>query len=273
MLDLNTGAVLIGGVGSINRAINVANNYKMFAPRIGLAYQVMPKTVLRAGFGTVYGQGWAGDSFGGVLTSSFPTQIQQTLGVSNNVGYAFNLEEGPPAYTFPAIPPSGIYPLPDGVYQIARPRSVILPSVQGWNVTLQQELTSTMSFQIGYVASQAYHNMFESSPSYDTNQPTLGGFNQVNPNHVTSTGASCAGYPQGTLPVGHDGVPSECLYTTSERSPWFDGTAQKQLGLKYGAAYGWEQRVDYMANQATGNYQALQVVFNKRFAPGPAVSF
>jgi len=268
MLDLNQGAVLIGGVGSINRSINVDNNYKMFAPRIGIAYQVLPRTVIRAGFGTVYGQGWAGDSFGSVLTSSFPTQIQQTLGESNNVGYAFTLDQGPPSYTFPSIPSSGIYPLPNGVYQIARPRSVILPSVQGWNVTLQQEVTSTMSFQIGYVASQAYHNMFESSPSYDTNQPTLAGFNQVNPNHVTSGGQSCSTYPQGTLPVGHEGVPSECLYTTSERRPWFDGTAQSQLGVKYGAAYGWEQRVDYMANQATGSYQALQVVFNKRFADG-----
>ena len=110
--------------------------------------------------------------------------------------------------------------------------------------------------------------MFESSPSYDTNQPTLAGFNQVNPNHVTNGGQSCSTYPQGTLPVGHEGVPSECLYTTSERRPWFDGTAQSQLGVKYGAPYGWEQRVDYMANQATGSYQALQVVFNKRFADG-----
>ncbi len=268
MLDLTSGAVLIGGVGSVNNSINVSNNYKLFAPRFGVAYQVLPKTVVRGGFGTVYGQGWAGDTFGNVLTSSFPSQIQQTLGVSQNVGYAFNMNDGPPSYVFPAIPSNGIYPLPDHISTIARPRSVILPTVQGWNLTVQQEVTPTMSLQIAYVGSQAYHNMFDSSPSYDTNQPTLYGFNQVNPKHVTTGGQSCATYPQGTLPVGHAGVPSECLYTSSERSPWFDGTAQSQLGLKFGTPYGWEQRIDYMANQATGSYNALQVVFNKRFSQG-----
>ncbi len=268
LLDLNNGAILIGGIGSINKKMNVANNYLNFAPRIGVAYQAMPKTVVRAGFGMVYGQGWAGDTFGQVLTGSYPTQIQQTLGTGGNLGYAFNLTQGPPGYTFPAIPSNGIYPLPDGITQTARPRKEILPTVQGWNVTVQQEITSSMSLQVAYVASQSYHNMFDSSPSYNTNQPTLNGFSRVNPNHVTTTGASCSTYPLGVLPVGQPGVPSECLYTQSERSPWYNGTAQSQLGVKGGAAYGWEQRIDYNANQATGSYQSLQVVFNKRFTQG-----
>ncbi len=268
LLDLDNGAILIGGVGSINKAMNVTNSYTNFAPRLGIAYQVHPHTVVRAGFGTVYGQGWAGNTFGDVLTGSFPTQIQQTLGVSNNLGYAFNLTAGPPGYTFPAIPSNGIYPLPDGITQSARPRHVILPTVNGWNLQVQQELTSSLSLQIGYVANQAYHNMHDSSPGYNTNQPTLTGFSQVNPNHVTNAGGSCANYPLGVLPVGQPGVPAECLFTQSERSPWYNGTAQKQLGVKYGAPYGWEQRVDYYPAQATGSYQSLQVVMNKRFSHG-----
>ena len=268
LLDLNNGAILIGGVGSINKSMNVTNSFTNFAPRLGIAYQVHPNTVVRAGFGTVYGQGWAGNTFGDVLTGSFPTQIQQTLGVGGNLGYAFNLTQGPPGYTFPTIPSSGIYPLPNGITQSARPRHVILPTVNGWNVVVQQEVSSTMSFQVGYVANQAYHNMHDSSPGYDTNQPTLNGFSRVNPNHVTNGGASCSTYPLGVLPVGQPGVPAECLYTQAERSPWFDGTAQKQLGVKYGAPYGWQQRVDFFDAEATGSYHSLQVIMNKRFAHG-----
>jgi hypothetical protein len=118
-----------------------------------------------------------------------------------------------------------------------------LPTVAGWNVMYQQELSSTMSLQIGYVGSQSYHNMFESSPSYDANQQTLAGFGQTNP---------ITGKP----------------YTINDRRPFYNGIAQSQLGVKYGVPHLWTQRIDYMANQATGSYNALQVVFNKRYASG-----
>ena len=61
-----------------------------------------------------------------------------------------------------------------GLASLARPRSVILPTVMGWNLTVQQELNWTMSLQggLGEAENQAYHNMFDSSPSYNTNQLT-----------------------------------------------------------------------------------------------------
>jgi hypothetical protein len=243
LLNLTTGILGIAGYGSNSSAINVKNNFTNFAPRLGIAYQLTPRSVFRAGYGIVYGQGWAGNTFGGVLTSSFPTQVQQTDSPVSNSAAVFNLSQGPPGYTFPAIPANGNYVLPDGISQTARPTQVRLPTVAGWNVMYQQELTSTMSLQIGYVGSQSYHNMFESSPSYDANQQTLAGFGQINP----TTGQ---------------------LYTTNERRPFYDGTAQRQLGVRYGVPHQWTQRIDYMANQATGSYNALQVVFNKRYASG-----
>ena len=78
---------------------------------------------------------------------------------------------------------------------------------------LQQELTSNMSLQIGYIGSEAYHNMFESSPSYNANEQTLAGFDQINP----ETGQ---------------------IYTKAERSPFYNGTAQRELGVKYGTPIG-----------------------------------
>ncbi len=151
--------------------------------------------------------------------------------------------KGPPGYTFPPIPADGNYVLPDGIYQIARPFKVRLPTVAGWNVMVQQELTSTMSLQVAYIGSHSYHNMFESSPSFNANEQTLNGFNQINP---------------------ETGMP----YTVPERSPYYDGTAQRELGVKWGVPHGWTQRVDYMANLADNSYDALQIVMNKRFTSG-----
>jgi|HubBroStandDraft_4_1064222.scaffolds.fasta_scaffold03120_3 hypothetical protein len=267
LLNLNTGILGIAGVGEFNSAANVKNNFKMFAPRLGVAWQVRPNTVVRAGYGIVYGQGWAGDSFGDVLTSSFPTQIEQEVNPVSNSAAVFNLTStesgvapGPPSYTFPAIPTNGAYVLPDGIYQIARPARVRLPSVEGWNLTVQHELTKSLSLQVAYVGSQAYHNMFDSSPSYNANEDTYRGFNQVNPNNTATGGGSCAGLTLATDP--------ECAYTEAQRAPYYDGTAQAQLGVKYGVPHGWSQRIDYMANQATASYNALQVILNKRFTNG-----
>jgi hypothetical protein len=255
LLNIDTGIVGITGVGQFNSAANVKNNLSMFAPRLGITYQIFPKTVLRAGYGLVFGQGWAGDSFGSVLTASYPAQIQQNLPPVSGEAAVFNLTEtetlstgavvpaGPPNYTFPATPSNGAYQLPDQIYEIARPSTTRLPSVNGFNVTVQRELSPTASLQVAYVGSEAYHNMFESSPSFNANEETLAGFNQINP----KTGM---------------------VYTGPERSPYYDGTAEAQLGVKYGHPFGWTQRIDYMANEATGSYNALQAVFTKRFSSG-----
>ena len=177
------------------------------------------------------------------LPLRFPTQIQQSVNPISSYAAVFNLAQGPPGYTFPSIPADGNYPLPDGIYQIARPFKVRLPTVGGWNVMVQQELTPTMSLQVGYIGSHSYHNMFESSPSFNANEQTLAGFNQINP---------------------ETGLP----YTVPERSPYYDGTAQRELGVKYGVPHGWTQRVDYMANLADNSYDAMQVILNKRFSSG-----
>ncbi|MGD0647537.1 MAG: TonB-dependent receptor [Acidobacteriaceae bacterium] len=253
LLNLDTGNIQIAGYGNVNNQMNVQNNYKEFAPRFGVSYQFRPKTVIRAGYGIVYGQGWAGNTFGQVLTNSFPLQIQQSaVPLSTSYGAAFNLtatedgvQAGPPGYTFPAIPANGQYVLPNGVSQATRPNQVRLPTVAGWNLTVQQQLTPTLSLQVGYIGSQAYHNMFSSSNQYNANEATSAGFNQINPN----TGV---------------------LYTLCERQPFCGdagGNAQTLFGLP-GHPYGWTQSIPYNNNQATASYQALQIVVSKALSHG-----
>ncbi|MEO8724995.1 MAG: TonB-dependent receptor [Acidobacteriaceae bacterium] len=258
LLDLNTGDIRIAGYGPYNDSLNVQRSYTNLAPRVGLAYQVLPNTVIRAGYGRVYGQGWSGNTFGEVLTFSYPTQVSQNLSAPTNAAaLPFTLDGGPPGYAFAPIPASGNYPLPDGVSVPTRPLYVRLPTLDAWNLTVQQQLTSTMSLQVAYVASHGTHNMFDSSNQADPNQQTIVGFNQVN---NLNPSPACPGFSP-------DPALNACLFTTNDRRPYFNGDAQA-LGVKYGSPFGWTQGLRYNANQATSSYQALQVVFEKRFSSG-----
>ncbi|MGB8536014.1 MAG: TonB-dependent receptor [Acidobacteriaceae bacterium] len=243
LLDLDTGDIRIAGYGPYGSNLNVQKNWLNLGPRVGIAYQANPNTVVRSGYGRVYGQGWSGNTFGEVLTFSFPTQVSQNLNPVSNAAALFNLTQGPPGFTFAPIPADGNYPLPDGVGVPLRPLKVRLNTLDAWNLAVQQQLNSTLSLQIGYVGSHGIHNQFDSSNQASPNTQTIAGFNQINP----ETGK---------------------IYTQSERRPYFDGTAQRELGLNFGHAFGWEQDLRYNANQATSSYEALQVVADKRFSQG-----
>jgi hypothetical protein len=258
LLDLNTGDIRIAGYGPWGTNLNVQKSWKDIAPRVGFAYQYTNSTVVRGGYGRVYGQGWSGDTFGEVLTFSFPTQVSQNLNPVTNAADLFNLTQGPPGYTFAPIPANGNYPLPDGVGVPTRPLYVRIPTLDAWNLTVQQQFASTMSLQIGYVGSHGTHNMFDSSNQASPNQQTIAGFNTCSTPVVYGYGCT----PASINPL--TGAP----YTQSDRRPYFNGSAQASLGVGYGHPFGWEQDLRYNANEATTSYQALQVVVEKRFAQG-----
>jgi hypothetical protein len=255
LTNLRTGNVQIAGYGNYGMNAGVSMEYTHLAPRIGIAWQALPHTVFRAGYGREYGMGWSGDTFGEVLTFSYPTAIQQNPVSSAAYGWVFNLAQGPPNFKFPSIPASGNFPLPDGIQEPTRPLTMRIPTLDSWNVAIQQQLTRSSSLQISYVGSHGIHNMFDSSNQADPNQPTLNGFNCL---AVGSCGASQVPIDPAT------GKP----YTQNERRPYYDGTAQKYLSVNFGVPHGWTQSFRYNANEATTRYDALQVVFEKRFSHG-----
>ena len=66
------GGIRVAGFGKYRLSGNVDNNYKAFAPRLGIAYQVTPKTVVRAGYGRSYDIGVFGSNFGHTVTQNLP---------------------------------------------------------------------------------------------------------------------------------------------------------------------------------------------------------
>lgn len=113
----------------------------LFAPRIGIAYQFMPKTVLRFGGGVFY------DRFQG-----------------NPV---FDMLPNPPSTNSPqfyygqlaSIPPAsqGIY-FPANVNGFDRNGEI--PTTYNWNMSIQREMPFNVLFDIGYVGSLSNHIIY-----------------------------------------------------------------------------------------------------------------
>ena len=113
-LDITTGQIQVGGVGDINLAGNVENTVN-WAPRVGAAYQINEKTVIRAGYGRSYDIGVFGSTFGHAVTQNLPVLSFQNINPPNNYDAVFNLAPGPPPPTFRTPAPDGHFALPNGV--------------------------------------------------------------------------------------------------------------------------------------------------------------
>ena len=148
LLDLNTGLLRVGGVGDIGRNFNIERNWKNFGPRLGIAYQLTPRTVVRMGYGRSYDIGVFGSIFGHAVTQNLPVLAVQNDNALTQTAAVFNLAVGPTAPTFPAVPSNGLLPLPVGIFARARPDRMRLARLDAYNLTVQHQLTNSMSAEI-----------------------------------------------------------------------------------------------------------------------------
>ncbi len=177
-LDLATGEIKVVGVGGIPMNGGVENRLN-WAPRVGVAYQFDEQTVLRAGYGRSYDIGVFGSLFGHSVTQNLPVLAVQELRAPSNFDRVFTLASGPPPPTFPDVPTTGRFPLPDGVFTRALPAKQRPPAVDAYNVTVQRQLTSTLSVEIGYVGNRGSNVFAGDGPAFDINQATLQGYPNV----------------------------------------------------------------------------------------------
>jgi len=174
-LDLNTGNLRVAGVGGIGTNFNVERNWNNFAPRLGIAYQVAPKTVLRLGYGRSYDIGVFGSIYGHAVTQNLPVLASQSLNSPTSFADVFTLTNGPPAAVFPAVPSDGLLPEPVGVSSHARPNRMRLARADAYNLTLQHQVTRTVSAEVAYVGNQG-HGFYQNNPDMNINQASLVGF-------------------------------------------------------------------------------------------------
>jgi hypothetical protein len=215
--DPDTGQVLLANLGTVSSSAGVRPYYKAFSPRLGLAYRLTDKTVIRSGFGTSYFASNYTSTFQ-TLSAVYPIMPTQSVSQPNLYTGLFPLEQGPPAPPTFTPPANGLLTLPDNISADYRPEYQPTESVDQWNLAAEHAFTGNLKLTVGYVGNKSTHLSW----AYNLNAapPGLGSFDSRRP-----------------------------LY----------------------GPFGLEQGIDNYCNCADGNYNALQIILDKRFSSGYSI--
>jgi hypothetical protein len=177
--DPTTNNLVMAGIGGNPMNMGLKTHYNYFAPRVGLAYRLTEKTVIRAGFGTSYTP-FPDNTY----AYNYPVRSNNYY---TNVGDGFAttlLANGQPAtfqngFPLPVpvtVPSSGIIPatgtlLSQSMFDINP--NFKNPSVETWNFAVQRALPGHFTLDLAYlglhgVDTAAQYNM-------NTSTTTLGG--------------------------------------------------------------------------------------------------
>jgi len=176
LLNLNDGFLHVAGIGGVPTNMGVDNSYNNWAPRIGVAYQMNEKTVVRMGYGRSFDIGVFGSIFGHTVTQNLPVLANQNLNAASSTTGVFTLTQGPPAAVITPAPSNGLLPLPVGINGRARPFKTRIPTLDAYNLTIQRQITNTVSAEVGYVGNKGTHVFAGNNPDINANQPTTVGF-------------------------------------------------------------------------------------------------
>jgi hypothetical protein len=244
--DLTTGTIRVAGIGGIGTNGNAEVDLKDLGGRFGFAYQARPGTVLRGAIGQVYDDvGFYGTIFGSALTQNVPVENSENVGSSDASTPAYNYTSIPAQTAQYPVSANGIIPILPGIGYNVRPNRLILPKVDQFNLSLQQQLTQNMTLTIAYVGNIGERVYPSETEGYDVNRQVL----PSTPADLTATDAN-------TTP----GVRS-----LDQRRPYYnrfsgvyDGTTQICCS----------QDINSTAPAAREHYNALQTTIEQRFAHG-----
>jgi Carboxypeptidase regulatory-like domain/TonB-dependent Receptor Plug Domain len=123
------------------------NNYRQIMPRVGFAYQVNDRLVVRGGYGAT--SFFEGNSSNQRLTSITPfiqaINVNLTQPTAADVPTPLNAETA-----FESQASAG------GTFNVY-PKNIQPAYVQEWNLTTEYALTRTLSLQVGYLGEQGQH--------------------------------------------------------------------------------------------------------------------
>jgi Carboxypeptidase regulatory-like domain/TonB dependent receptor len=228
----------------------IANTYwNNWQPRVGFAYRIGDKTVLRGGFGITSIRGGASTLMGPEIAANYLTgyQFQQQL-ISPDNGFSVPTQINPtwdvgippvgqpPARTLDAANGQGI--------DYMRPVDGKIGYVQEWNATVERQLPFKIGFEASYVGSASVRV----------------GANLLNPNQVPSRYLTTLG------PILNDDVNSPAAIAAGVQVPYVGFTGSVAQALR---PYPQFQYIS-PTTQNTGHihYNSLQLRAQKYFSDG-----
>ena len=157
--DPKTNLVTIGGIGNIPKENGLSVSKKLFAPRIGFAWRLDDKTVMRSGYSVSYNPMVISRPLRGL----YPATIAASWVAPSQYGYYSTLSKGVPDVPTPDIS-SGTVVLPPTVNM--GPRSpwggeLHRGYIHSWNYTLERRLPGEMILSAGYVGNQTVHQFLD----------------------------------------------------------------------------------------------------------------
>jgi hypothetical protein len=123
--------------------------YTNFGPRAGLAYNVTPKTVIRAGFGIFYAFAMQTSNLSPAKNPPFSGSLQTS---NNSADFA---SASPISAGFPAARPA-LFPIA-GLGWVYYPRDFKTNGANEWNINVQRQLVADTVLTVAYVGMKGSH--------------------------------------------------------------------------------------------------------------------
>lgn len=126
-----------------------------FAPRVGFAYKLGTKTVLRGGAGIYYTPPAINNFNGFVDTAPFAPRFDFRGDVSFTDPYASQgLQDPFPAQYGPSLPSSNVqFTLPMSIYGVF-PEDWVMPRLSTWNLTIERQLGKDWTLRASYMGNK-----------------------------------------------------------------------------------------------------------------------
>ncbi len=231
----------LAGVGSIPNDQGIANQKKSFAPRLGVAYRLDQKTVLRGGYGISY-------LVRNTNVYNFPVSQANQLIPANSFVAAGSLATGAPPPSPVQLPSSGIIVNPPNQSYVYIPKDLPQGYVQSWNMAVQRALPSNFSLELAFVG------------NHGVNVPTS---NNININASQIPGSGAAGRPENKL-FGR---------TADTNQPYnahtYYDSLQTKLNRKFAngfmltTSYAFGKAIDFNATTSGGNFNNINFRANR----------
>jgi hypothetical protein len=178
--DPATNIVTMGGVGKIDKANGMSTSKKLFAPRIGIAWRLDDKTVVRTGYGLT----WNPMGLSRPLKGIYPATITNDWVAPSTYGYYGFFSKGIPDVPTPDIS-TGSTVLPPTVNMGMRSPwagEIHRGYIHSWNFTVERQLPADFLVSVGYVGNQSVRQFLDINVNAAT---YIGGGNTSRPLYAT----------------------------------------------------------------------------------------